>query len=705
MAEVEKKPDQAEIARRWLAEIDAAGEDAKEKAWIDEGRKIVKRYRDERPTVSEGSRFNILWSNIETILPATYARRPKAEVSRRNKDADPVARCASTILERVLQFEIDQYPDFDEAMKSAIKDRLLPGRGVAWIRFEEYSVDRPEQSEAGSQDIEQPVMAADGAPEILERSCVDYVYWEDVRYSRVRVWSEVTWIARRIYMTDDEGVPRFGGKFKQVPKTQMPTGVDEDTLRSGVMDHAKKAEIWEVWDKTDKKVYWVAKGFAGLLDEKGDLYGLEQFFPLPKPLFATQTSDQLTPVADFHLYADQANELDLLTTRINGLVAALRLVGCYDASQPALARILESPDNALVPVDNWAQLSEKGGVAGAISWVPIKDVAAALQIAYTAREQAKQVIYEITGLSDIIRGATKASETATAQDIKRQFGSLRLQERQRDIAVFATEILRIKAEMAMDLYSAATMKAMSGIMQTQDAQYADAAIMMMKKEPLRDYQIEVAADSLVALDDEQQKQDVVEFLGAAGGFIQQAVQAVQTVPELGPLAMEMLMMGVRNFKAGRTVEAAFEQFQAQMAQRPPADPNAGQNAEIQARQQVEMAKLQQQAQADQMRLQADIEAERVKAQATMQIERERMQMQNQLEQQRAQMQAEVDRRRAEVDAQAKTITEQNRISFERWKAELDASVKIETANIQSKAKVQNAATETATSEIAREVRP
>lgn len=358
-----------------------------------------------------------------------------------------------------------------------------------------------------------------------------------------------------------------------------------------------------------------------------------------------------------------------------------------------------------MPVDNWAQLSEKGGVAGAISWVPIKDVAAALQIAYTAREQAKQVIYEITGLSDIIRGATKASETATAQDIKRQFGSLRPKDRQRDIAVFATEILRIKAEMAMDLYSAATMKAMSGIMQTHDAQYADAAIMMMKKEPLRNYQIEVAADSLVSLDDEQQKQDVVEFLGAAGGFIQQAVQAVQTVPELGPLAMEMLMMGVRNFKAGRTVEAAFEQFQAQMAQRPPADPNAGQNAEIQARQQVEMAKLQQQAQADQMRLQADIEAERVKAQATMQIERERMQMQNQLEQQRAQMQAEVDRRRAEVDAQAKTITEQNRISFERWKAELDASVKIETANIQSKAKVQNAATETATSEIAREVRP
>ena len=83
-----------------------------------------------------------------------------------------------------------------------------------------------------------------------------------------------------------------------------------------------------MWDKTDKKVYWVAKGFAGLLDEKGDLYGLEQFFPLPKPLFATQTSDQLTPVADFHLYADQANELDLLTT---GSTGWWRLCGWWDA--------------------------------------------------------------------------------------------------------------------------------------------------------------------------------------------------------------------------------------------------------------------------------------------------------------------------------------------------------------------------------------
>ena len=363
------------------------------------------------------------------------------------------------------------------------------------------------------------------------------------------------------------------------------------------------------------------------------------------------------------------------------------------------------PDNSLIPVENWAAFSEKGGAPGAISWVPIKDVAMALREAYLARDQIKQVIYEITGISDIIRGATDARETAKAQQIKSQFGSLRLQDRQKDIAEFATAILRIKAQMMMDLYSPQTLLAMSGIDQTLDAQNAEQAIALMKSEPLRSYRVEIAADSMVAIDEAQEKQDTVEFLGAAGGFIKQAVEASQAVPELAPLAMQLLMMGVRAFKAGRPVEAAFVQFQQQIEIRPPPDPNAGAQAQAQAQQQVEMAKLQQKAQADQMRLQADIQAQQAKAQADMQIERERMQMQATLEQQRAQMQAQVDQHRADADAQAKAQIATAQMQFDRWKAELDAAVKIQVANITSKAKLDDPATQTATREIADEVKP
>lgn len=697
-------PDKTKSAEKWLSAVAQRGEDAAEKKWVERGKKIVRRYRDEREMDNEGSRFNILWSNIETIFPATYARTPKADVTRRYKSPDPVARCAAQIIERALQYEIDQYPDFDETMRLAIKDRLLPGRGVAWVRFETYDVSRPEEAQVPENQAEVgQVLAAEtpATPDVLERACVDYVYWEDFRHSQARTWSDVTWVARRVYMTKKAGIERFGDGFRDVPLTQEPVGLDDQAK-----DQAqKKAEVWEVWDKDGRTVVWVAKGYPAILDERADPYGLEGFFPCPKPLYATQTSDQITPVPDFSLYQDQAEEVDLLTTRIAGLVKALRLAGAYDASQPALARILESSDNSLIPVEDWAVFSEKGGALGAISWVPIKDVAAALTEAYAAREQAKQVIYEITGLSDIIRGATKASETATAQQIKSQFGSLRLKDRQHDIAVFATELLRIKAELMMDLYSPQTLLAMSGIEQTMDAQYAQQAIMLLKQEPLRNYQIEIAADSLVAIDEAQEKQDTMEFLGAAGGFIEKAVQAVQTVPELGPLAMEMLMMGVRAFKAGRPIEAAFEQLQQQMAQRPPQDPNAAGQAQAQAQQQIEGAKLQQKAQADQARLQADIQAQQVKAQADMQIERERMQMQAQLERERAQLQAQVDAARAQADAQTKQALESAKLQFERWKTELEMATRIEIANITSKAKLDDPATKTATREIADEVKP
>lgn len=707
MPDEQKPSDTTAKAQRWLAAIAARGEDEKEKAWITRGKKVVRRYRDERELMAEGSRFNILWSNVETILPATYARTPKADVTRRNKDADPVSRTAAQILERALQYEISEYPDFDEAMRLAIKDRLLPGRGVAWVRFETYEVDRPETAEIPQDQAEVAhveALATPAIPDILERACVDYVYWEDFRTGEARIWSDVPWVARRVYMTRRDGIERFGADFRDVPLTRAPIGVDEGDAKQGA-DDAKKAEVWEIWDKASKSVYWVAKGFQKLLDEKADPYGLEGFFPCPKPLYATQTSDQLTPIPDFVLYQDQADELDRITTRISGLVDALRLVGAYDSSQPALARILQSPDNSLIPVEGWAAFSEKGGANGSISWVPVKDVAMALREAYLARDQIKQVIYEITGISDIIRGATDARETAKAQQIKSQFGSLRLQDRQKDIAEFATAILRIKAEMMMDLYSPQTLVAMSGIDQTLDAQYVEPAIALMKSEPLRSYQIEIAADSLVAIDEAQEKQDTVEFLGAAGGFIKEAVQAAQTVPELAPLAMQLLMMGVRAFKAGRPVEAAFEQFQQQIENRPPADPNAGAQAQAQAQQQVEMAKLQQQAQADQMRLQADIQSQQAKAQADMQIERERMQMQAQLEQQRAAMQAQVDQHRADVQAQQQAAIEAEKLNFERWRAELEAATRIQIANITSKAKIDNAATATAEREIVDEVKP
>ena len=62
-------------------------------------------------------------------------------------DSDPVGRLASTMLERVVEYEVTQFNDFDSAMRGVVEDRLLPGRGTAWVRYEPIIVnEQPEQT-------------------------------------------------------------------------------------------------------------------------------------------------------------------------------------------------------------------------------------------------------------------------------------------------------------------------------------------------------------------------------------------------------------------------------------------------------------------------------------------------------------------------------------------------------------------------------
>lgn len=705
-----------ELARKWKAELELAKR--KDEKWIRQGKKIVKRYRDERSTNTGGVggvRFNILWSNVQTLLPATYAKPPKAEAERRNKDNDPVARCASEILERCLQYEIDHYPDFDEALRSAALDRLLPGRGVAWVRYERKEVDTPPEEMM----LAPGVQAQVSEPQIRECSATDYVFWEDFRNSPARVWGEVTWVARRVYLTREELGERFGKdlearglNYKSIPLVNAPIGLDRlnESGQFGDTECLKKAEVWELWDKKSKRVFWVAEGYDDLLDVKEDPYGLDEFWPCPKPLFATQTTDTVTPVADYVLYQDQATELDNLTRRIGLLVQAVKVAGVYDASATGVERMLsESAENTLIPVNNWAVFAEKGGIKGTIDWLPLEQVIKALNECYLAREQTKQVIYEVTGISDIIRGATQASETATAQNIKRQFGSLRLRPRQQDMALFATEILRIKAQLMMDVYSPETLVAMSGIMDTYDRQYVDQAIALMKSEPMRAYRVEVAADSLVELDQEQEKQSRIEFLTAASGFLRQAVPAAEQIPALAPVLGEMLMFGVRAFKGGREMEGVFQQFVDTMSQ--PQDKPDPAMQKMQADMQMQQQKLQMDMQIKQAQMQVQLEGDRAKAQAQMEVEVMKARMQAEVDINRQRAEAEQHAMKIQQEAQLQALrtrldqaNELHELDFQRWKTELDAAVKVQVAEINAEKGAENAATAAATNEIATEVR-
>lgn len=630
--------------------------------WTKRVDKIVKKYRagdggasNDRGT--DAPKFNILWSNVQTLVPATFSKLPQPDVSRRFRDNDPVGRVAALLLERAETYEVDQYPDFAATMRQCVFDRFLGGRGTAWARYEPHFKAQALQQPVDGLEVTEDVDAGkDKEPpaEELDYECapVDYVHWKDFGHSVARTWEEVTKVWRIVYMNEDAVEERFGEDLAdQIPYDSSP---DRKDRANGGNQMPKQAKIYEVWDKETKQALWFSKSLGKFLDERDDPLGLKEFWPCPRPLYATLTNDTLVPVPDYKLYEEQALLLDTLMDRIDGLVKALQVKGVYDAAVPALARMFtEGTNTDLIPVTNWAAFAEKNGLAGAIDIVDLKPFYEALTHCYEAMREIKDVIYEITGISDIVRGQSEASETLGAQQIKQNFAGLRLKNMQRDVAKFAAELLQLKAQIICAKYSPETIIKISAAEQLSDAdkKYIQPALALLLgpermqnpeadpgPNPLRAFRIDVEADSLVQMDEEGEKTARLEFLKATGAFLKEALPVVQASPQAAPLLVQMLKFGVTAFKVGKTIEGDFDQALDQLRQSasqpqpPKPDP--------------EMAKIQADKEKEQARVQADAQIEQQRQQAEMQ----RHQQEQWAEQQRLFMERHAETQRARDEA-------------------------------------------------------
>jgi hypothetical protein len=638
--------------QKWLGDI--ATYDKEFKKWETRVDKILKRYRDDRGARSnETARFNILWSNVQTIVPAVFARLPKPDVSRRFVDNDPVGRVAALILERALEFEIEHYQDYRAAMKNSVMDRYLGGRGVSWVRYEPHfqaaqqgmPADGVQITEDADQGQPESAAGAEAEPQeeiAYECAPVDYVHWKDFGHKIARTWEEVPVVWRKVYMSRPALVARFGKKLGN--KIPLDTRPDDQKNKPGD-EGTFQALVYEIWDKESGNAIWLSKSMGKILDERPDPLELETFYPCPRPLFATLTTDSLIPTPDFTLYQDQAAELDLLCERIDGLVKALQVRGVHDAAIPELARLFTEAGNTdLIPIKNWQAFSEKNRLGGSIDIVDLAPIASALGQAYQAFEQIKNQVYEIMGIADILRGATDPGETLGAQKIKGQFGSLRLKSMQGEVVQYATEILQIKAQVMCRFFQPETLVKISAADQLSEADkpHLQDALALLKNEPLRNFRIEISSDSMVQMDEAQEKQDRAEFLKAVSGFIKESLSAP---PQMAPLLGTLLKFGVGGFKVGKTVEGEIDRFVEQ------AKEYAAKEAAAPPKQDPGMLKLQFEQQARAQEMQQKFALEQQSNQMKMQLEAHKQEMQaqqiehqNQVEAQRMQLQQDNDAR-------------------------------------------------------------
>ena len=591
------------VAARWIAEIRLA-EQSMQRFW-DRGARIEARYLDERREVDRGERrFNIFWSNVQTLKPAVYAKPPKPIVQRRYLDADPVGRAASTILQRAIATSIEM-SDWHETTSQAVDDYLVPGRGTCWVRYEPHFRDidaaqvqageAQEGGEAAPMESAMPEIApeAEGQDEAAEARedgpendgyqitntvenpreityeevCWDYVHWQDLLHNAARIWQEVRWVGRRVLVDRDEGVERFGEMFRDVPMTWAPDGVDKESTQ---FQFFQRAVVYEIWDKPSRKVYWICPDCGDYpLDVRDDPLMLADFFPCPRPLSATTATNSVLPRADFVMYQDQAELLDELEGRIARLSQAIKAVGVYDAAADGVQRVFnEGVDNQLIPVNNWASFAQGGGFKGAVDFLPLDTMAQALAQLALVKEATKRDLYEITGISDIVRGQGMASATATAERIKGQFAQLRLRDRVQDVARFCRDMVRMTGELICKHFEPQTLMLLSDYQNSTGAspELAQAAIALLKNDQVRGFRIDIEVDSTVIADQQEEQESRVAFLSMAGNFLREAVPLAMQVPALGELAGQMLLFGIRGFPVGREMESVFETALQQLAQ-------------------------------------------------------------------------------------------------------------------------------------------
>jgi hypothetical protein len=334
-----------------------------------------------------------------------------------------------------------------------------------------------------------------------------------------------------------------------------------------------------------------------------DPLGLEQFFPIPRPMMAIVSTDTLCPITPYSIYEELLEELNKLTRRINSLIGQCRARGWYSAvgNMDEFKQGVEAADGELIPLQGVEHFATAGvGLDKAIAWFPLDVVVAALKQLVEQREIIKQIIFEVSGMADVMRGQVDPKEKLGQTQIKAQWGGLRVQKKQEEVARFVRDLFRLKAEVMAKKFSMQTLLAMTGIeLQTQqEKQQIQATIQqvqmavqagampqqqamqlaeqhkdklqqlnqpsfeeveqLLRSDTARGYQIDIESDSHIRGDVARIQQQMAMFIQGTAAFVGAVGPLVQQGAMPGHIAIEIFNAFARHYKLGKQAEDALD---------------------------------------------------------------------------------------------------------------------------------------------------
>lgn len=607
----------------WLTELADARKRFKD--FVEEGARCVTIYEQAKKENASTPDYNILYANTETLGPAIYSALPRPLVRRRfsdkNEVADQGARVISNTLSYLIKCHEEGYSPFDDLMKSARDEALVPGWGATRFR-----IDAEVEDESNAMTKEMTI-------------CGDEVPWDRLLMGYGKKWAKVPWVAFEHFLTREELAETFGEDLGSKIPLNTTAREDGDKPQAAPPDAqgCKFSHVYEIWDKRDKKVKFISEGYPTIIKEVEDPLGLELFFPVPRPMQFTQSISSMNPRPLYLMYENQAKELNDVTRRIGKITRAMKVRGIYDSTIGDIQRLFKDADDTeLIPATNVVALQDGKGLQNSIWLAPLNEFAQTLNQLYINREGVKKVIYEITGIADIMRGSSAASETLGAQQMKQQWGGMRLKTYRDEVARYAVDCLKLMAELACNKYSVEQFKAITGILLPMKAE-RDQAIMQLqqiqqqaqmqqqpaappqgqpgmppgqpasaqsappqadpmqspqakqlmqiaqspvweevvafiKDELHRNYAIQIETNSTLAEELAEDRDDLAQFMQAMGTFVANIMKQVQEQILPFDVAKAMILTICQKFRIGVELEEQIKEMQVPPVRQPGMDP-------------------------------------------------------------------------------------------------------------------------------------
>lgn len=563
----------------------------------------------------------IWWSNLKITIGAVFSRQPKPDVRRRVTDSRSDKNIALAV-ERAITYNQDT-TSFADHSNRAVWEFLAAGLGQTRVYMKLEMGETPALNPVdGTQ-----VFNDDGTPLMKKfiasrELALDYTPWDLFFWEPCKDWDACGWIGFGRWMSKREIEEEFDVEIGRDGAGGFDTkGSTDDSNKKPDKDkYTPLMLVVEFHDKKRRELVTVCEGYPEVLKREPDQLKLKGFFPCPRPMMLNIQSGELTPCPEYFYIQAKCEEIDRLTERCRGIIKGIKDIGFYDASFIELADLMEQSDGARIPVINLMQKLQSVNLDRVMVTEDIKSKVETLVQLVNELARARVSLFELTGISDIVRGASKASETYGAQEIKERWANVRLFEKMREISYHFRDVFRIMGELISEHFTPEQLSAQSGIEITPEMAE------VLKSDLSRCYAIDIEADSTIAQDEQQDKTERNEFLTAVTNAVGTLSPMVQQGFMPADVMNQLLLFTVRTYKHGRMLEETFEKLPDSMKQLQDLQGQVQQGQQAQEQSAAQMQQMQSQA------AQQAQEAQKAMQELQQQAERVIADQQTQLEQ-------------------------------------------------------------------------